>query len=124
MRLPWIKNHEKPVLGICHGHQLFGVLYGSPLLRDEEGEDGAYTVDIEKESALFAGYKNKIKVEQHHNYSIMLSEEFELLASSPRCLVQAMKHKVKQIYGVQFHAEKNHRLIRNFMGIVNTWINK
>ena len=113
----WIRSSLKPILGICHGHQFIGVLYGSDLIINKQSEDGEHLVSIEEDNPLFAGYERSFKVEQHHKDSITLPEEFRLLASSMRCRVQAMVHQVRPIYTVQFHAENNPRIILNFAEI-------
>ena len=49
-----------------------------------------------------------------------LPDDFELLASSKDCKVQAMKHKNKPFYGLQFHPEVEHteygeKMFKNFV---------
>lgn len=112
----WVKKTHIPVLGICAGHQFIGVLFGGHLIQNKEMEDGILSVEIEKEDPIFEGYNNKFKVEQHHNDSITLPDNFELLASSAKCKVQAIRHKKRPIYSVQWHAEKSTpKIIRNFI---------
>jgi GMP synthase (glutamine-hydrolysing) len=125
----WIKDFASPILGICHGHQLIGVLHGSRLIRGEQGEDGVHCITIEKDSPLFAGLENNFKVEQHHEDCITLPDGFRLLASSTKCRVQAMVHRQKPIYTVQFHAENHSEILLNFVKIVtranrNNFINQ
>lgn len=113
----WIKNFQKPILGICHGHQFIGVMYGAKLIRDEQSEEGEFSIDIKENNPLFNGFTKSFKVEQHHNNSITLPEDFKLLASSERCEVQVMGHKEMPLYTAQFHAEKNPDIILNFIKI-------
>lgn len=113
----WIKNEFIPILGICHGHQIIGVLFGSELIRDNQSEDGIFIVDILINDFLFEGLGNPLEVEQHHNNSITLPQNFNLLATSPRCKVQVIKHKQRPIYSTQFHCENFPKLILNFNNI-------
>lgn len=117
----WIKNFQRPILGICHGHQFIGVMYGAKLIRDEQSEEGEFLIDIKENNPLFKGYCKSFMVEQHHNNSITLPKNFTLLASSKNCKVQAMVHKEKPIYTTQFHAEKNPDIILNFIKIVENY---
>ncbi len=114
----WIRNFTKPALGICHGHQVIGVLHGAKLIRDKQGEEGECVVNLEEPDPLFAGYEKSFKAEQHHKDSITLPDEFKLIASSARCRVQSMVHRTKSMYTVQFHAENDPKIILNFTEII------
>ncbi|MFN7013452.1 MAG: glutamine amidotransferase-related protein, partial [Bacteroidia bacterium] len=58
---------------------------------------------------------------QDHTEGINLPEEFVLLAKSEHYPNEAMQHKTKNIYGVQFHPETSSNLakhiITNFLSI-------
>lgn len=116
----WIYSYHNPVLGICHGHQMLGVMHGANLIRSGQNEEGICPVTVETEDPLFSGLGHSFNVEQHHVYSISLPKDFKLLASSDRCRVQAMMHQSKPFYSVQFHAEKNPEIILNFADMVNS----
>ena len=112
----WIKNYNKPVLGICAGHHITGYMYGAKILRSKEPESGDYFVKVVKKDALFSKISETFKVRQMHNDSITLPENFELLATSEICNNQMMKHRTKPLYTCQFHPEYyNHDLIMNFV---------
>ena len=112
----WIKDFEKPVLGICAGHHVTGYLYGAELRRSKEPESGDFKVEIVKTDRIFTGLPQKFTVKQMHNDSITLPDDFELLATSATCQNQLMKHKNQPLYTCQFHPEfYNHQLIRNFI---------
>ena len=114
----WLKDFEKPLLGICAGHHVAGFLYGSTLLRSEEPESGDFEVQLLKDDPLFAKLPKTIRVKQMHNDSITLPDGFELLADSESCKNQLMKHEGKPLYTCQFHPEfYNHDLIRNFIAL-------
>lgn len=114
----WIKDFEKPVLGICAGHHVTGYLYGSELLRSQEPESGDFEVEIVKTDPLFKNLPQKFTVKQMHNDSITLPNDFELLLTSASCKNQLMKHKNKPLYSCQFHPEYfNHQLILNYISL-------
>ncbi|MFC2137735.1 type 1 glutamine amidotransferase [Bacteroidota bacterium] len=114
----WIKKIDVPILGICHGHHIIGVLHGSELIRNAQKEEGMSVIEVIESDPFFDGFKKNITVEQHHNDSISLPMDFYLLASSKKCKVQVIKHKTKSIYSVQFHCEKTPELILNFLKII------
>lgn len=109
-KFSWLRDADKPVLGICAGMQTMGVVFGLVLTRCLE--IGMTEVIKLNENPLFsAGFK----AYSLHNYSVESSEEFEVLAESPRCL-QAMKHRQKPIYGVLFHPEvRNAEIVKRFI---------
>jgi GMP synthase (glutamine-hydrolysing) len=43
--------------------------------------------------------------ESHYCEIKALPPNFQLLASTPECRIQAMKHRARPLYGVQFHPE-------------------
>ncbi len=115
----WIREIDKPVLGICAGHHIIGALFGARLIRNVESELGDSTITIVKKDPIFKGLEKEIPVDQAHHDAITLPDNFVLLASSERCPVQAMKHETRPLYSTQFHPEThNPRIIINFLDIV------
>jgi GMP synthase-like glutamine amidotransferase len=106
----WIKDCNKPILGICAGMQTAGLVFGSRLEKCREIEMTA--IVTMKENLLFS---SRFKVYSLHNYALQPSDEFEVLAKSSKC-VQAIKHKQKDIYGVLFHPEvRNKEVVQRFI---------
>ena len=114
----WILKYAKPLFGICAGHHITGVLYGSELFRSKEAESGISKIFVIEDDPLFRGITGGMEVMQMHNDSISVPPGFILLATSPTCSNQAMKHKDKPLYTCQFHPEYlNHELFFNFFTI-------
>ena len=107
-KFEFIKGLNKPLLGICGGMQIIGIVFGAKL--EELDEIGKIGIDFKKEFVEFNGEHNIYVL---HNNSITLPENFEIYASS-KC-IQAIKHKEKKIYAILFHPEVlNKKLIINF----------
>jgi GMP synthase (glutamine-hydrolysing) len=72
---------------------------------------------------LFDGVPEKSIVWESHNDEVAkLPRVFEILAESNSCQIQAMKHRNKPIYGLQFHPEVEHtefgeKIFNNFVKI-------
>ena len=116
----WIKTISIPLLGICFGHQLIGLHFGSLSKKMKEDRD-FQEIEIFEESNLFSRLPRIIEMQEDHCEFISVPKEFKLLASSDHCFHEAMEHKEKPIYGIQFHPEVsgNHgsMIIENFLKI-------
>jgi len=114
----FIKTVNIPVLGICLGHQIIGLLYGSEI-HTGKMIDKREQIEIVREDALFLDIRNHALFREEHLDFITLPEEFYLLAKSKTCDNEAMKHKRRKLYGIQFHPEVSNNngkiLFRNFL---------
>ena len=74
-------------------------------------------------SLLFQKLPTVFEVMEDHCESISIPEGFELLASSDECINEAMQHKEKKIYGLQFHSEVSGNfgrvIIENFVNFAD-----
>lgn len=126
-----IKTCNLPILGICYGHQLlcwaFGAKVGSLPQPVFDQFEKVRVVEVDE---IFAGFAEQDTIplsESHYDY--VLKESLDqagmvLLADSASCEVEAVKHKSKPFYGVQFHPERinvkseshpeGHKVIENF----------
>ncbi|HIP32536.1 MAG TPA: hypothetical protein EYG86_07235 [Crocinitomicaceae bacterium] len=122
-QLNWIKTTELPVLGICFGHQIIGLLHGAFASRMKEDRDWQI-IEAYQDCSLFNRLPNEVEMMEDHCESISIPEGFELIASSDACVNEVMQHKTKKIFGVQFHPEVsgNHGrvMIENFVKIALT----
>lgn len=122
---PYLKKFEflsqtnKPVLGICFGHQVLGMVHGSKVKRCEE--DRKTTAISLMDSELFYGLDNVATFAEDHCECIELPDSFVLTGFSAICDVEAMQHTTKKLFGVQFHPEVSGNngltLFKNFLNI-------
>lgn len=113
-----------PILGICAGHQFMARFFGGDVEPSKVPEFGKIELTLLKEKdMLFEGVSKKSIVWESHNDEVtLLPNEFELLAESENCKIQAMRHKKKPFYGLQFHPEVEHteygeQIFKNFVKI-------
>ncbi len=123
----FIKAVDIPVLGICLGHQIIGLLYGTQvhagkMINKKE------KIEIVKKDDMLSGIEDNSLFQEEHCEFIDLPKEFYLLARSESCNNEAMRHKSKKIYGTQFHPEvsgsNGNKLFRNFLNICYSEANK
>jgi GMP synthase (glutamine-hydrolysing) len=107
----WIKDFKKPILGICGGMHILGLIFNGKL--NMQQEIGFTKISIRDD---FLGFYGTILGYELHNYYVE-SADFDTFAQSKKC-PQAIKHKSKPFYGVLFHPEvRNRKLIVNFIQI-------
>ena len=119
-----VRQADIPVLGICLGIQLIGLAFGAGIQSMERagGEHGYVPVQKEKEHPLLMGLPSSFSVLGLHGKELnAVPEGFDLLVSGRDCRVQAIAHRERPLYGVQFHpelrSEKNEgaRILYNFL---------
>jgi GMP synthase (glutamine-hydrolysing) len=93
-----------PIVGICLGHQIISEVHGSCLSRLPKLLKKMKKIRILKMNKLFKELQKTISVQEAHHECIGdLADEFEHIATSKSCKYEGIKHKGKEIYGVQFH---------------------
>ena len=124
-----LKNIDNiPILGICLGHQAFGLVFGGKIKRLElplHGKTSEIMV-TDKNSILFKDMPEKFNVMRYHSLYVSeenLPKDLTVTAKSNDGIIMALEHRTKSIYGVQFHPESffteyGKNIIRNF--IINT----
>lgn len=104
-----IKEIDVPILGICLGHQIIANVFDGQTKSAEIESYAQIDLNIKKEIGIFEGIGDSLTVwASHKDEVIKLPENFEILASSDKCAIEAMKHNNKDIYGIQFHPEVQH----------------
>lgn len=114
---------DKPILGICLGHQAIGEAFGATISYAKEvchGIDSEITITGGK---LFEEVPRITKVARYHSLAIIentLSDEFEIMASTEDGEIMAIEHKEYPLFGLQFHPESIYtpegmKMIENFI---------
>ena len=120
----YLEKADFPILGICAGHQFMGKFFGGRVEPSKIPEFGKIELILLKEDdVLFDGVSKKSIVWESHNDEVtVLPKDFEILGGSKSCKIQAMHHKEKPLYGLQFHPEVEHteygeQIFKNFVNI-------
>lgn len=114
---------QKPILGVCLGHQILGEYFGSTVLRASHLMHGKTSLIRHTQAGLFEGIANPTKVARYHSLIVdRVPASCELLAETETGELMAMKHKTLPIYGIQFHpesflTEQGEKILHNFLNV-------
>jgi GMP synthase (glutamine-hydrolysing) len=117
----YLEKATFPILGICAGHQYMARFFGGEAKPSKIPEYGKIELTLLKDDVLFEGVPKKSVVWESHNDEVtIVPKEFILLGESENCKVQAMRHKKKPFFGLQFHPEVEHteygkQIFKNFI---------
>lgn len=105
----YLEHAHCPILGICAGHQYMARFFGGACGEARIPEYGKVEIGVIEPDALFADLPERMIVWESHNDEVVeMPPDFTLLASSENCTVQAMRHRTRPLFGVQFHPEVEH----------------
>lgn len=112
------------VIGVCHGHQSLAHLHGSKIekLHDNEFQSGYHKIKVTRDNEAFGKKGDELEVFKKHQYGVTkLGDNLEAIAvgtpkdkqgrnyikgGKPVEIIEAFKHRSKNIYGIQGHPEK------------------
>jgi len=99
---------SKSILGVCLGHQAIAQVFGGQLINIPKPRHGqTVSIDLSADDRLFTGLPKKIKGGLYHSWTVdraTLPQELQVTATSGE-RIMALRHKVYDIAGVQFHPE-------------------
>ena len=121
-----VKKLDLPFFGICFGHQLIGAAYGIEILDLGQSVRAYKDVKLIDRDPVFDGLPAMIRVHESHRQVLAeLPREFRRLAESSTSRIEAIAHRSRPVYGVQFHPERSddrnphgRAIIQNFVKLV------
>ncbi|WP_106639489.1 anthranilate synthase component II [Allosphingosinicella vermicomposti] len=116
---------QRPLLGVCLGHQGIGQHFGGTVERCVRIMHGKRSAIVHEGSGLFTGLPSPFAVTRYHSLSVAdenFPADLRITARSEDGAIMALVHRGLPIHGVQFHpesiaSEHGHALLRNFLQI-------
>ena len=114
----------KPILGVCLGEQAIGEVFGAEIYNLNTVFHGIQSsVRIVAPDYIFDNLSDSIKVGRYHSWVVGkegFPTELEVTAVSDEGQIMALKHRVYDVHGIQFHPEsiltpEGRTIIRNFI---------
>ncbi|MDD5337481.1 MAG: GMP synthase subunit A [Candidatus ainarchaeum sp.] len=119
----WERKIDVPLLGVCWGHQMIGYVLGGKVAKGASAEYGFAKITVDNEDLIFRGMPREFNAWVSHFDEVKEAPpDFEALAHSDTCKIEAMRHKNRDIFSVQFHPEVWHtqngeKILENFLKI-------
>jgi GMP synthase (glutamine-hydrolysing) len=118
-----IRESSTPLLGVCFGHQMIAVSFGSRVVEDTQHVLRMVKTTLLAPDRIFEGLPRTVNLlESRHEVVETMPSGFDLLAKSETSPIAAMKHAKLPIYGLQSHPERftkedfyGSSVIRNFV---------
>jgi anthranilate synthase component 2 len=119
-----------PVLGVCLGHQAIAEAFGGRVVRAARPVHGKVTTLRHTGAGPFAGLPASLSVARYHSLTVeaaSLPPELEPIAWSEDpddgAEIQALRHRERPTWGVQFHpesiaSEHGRDMLRNFVDLI------
>ena len=114
---------DKPLLGVCLGHQAIAEALGATVTHAEELMHGKTSQVDHDDSALFTGVPHPFTATRYHSLAIVdgtVPDELTVTARTEGGVIMGVQHQDAPVYGVQFHPESvltegGYRMVGNWL---------
>jgi para-aminobenzoate synthetase len=100
-------SYNKPVLGVCLGHQGIGYFSGGEVIHAPEPVHGRLSEIYHNDTGLFEGLPQGFNVVRYHSLVVAepLPKHLKRSAWTKDGILMAMEHETKPFWGIQYHPE-------------------
>lgn len=116
---------DKPLLGVCLGHQAIAEALGATVTHADELMHGK-TSQVEHDSSPFyEGVPQPFTATRYHSLAVVdetVPDALEVTSRTTGGVIMGLRHRQAPVYGVQFHPESvltegGYRMIGNWLGV-------
>jgi len=116
-------GEQKPILGVCLGHQAMGHIFGAKIVNAPVLMHGKISSVFHDEKTIYRNLEQGFEAGRYHSLIIdknTLSEDFEITSWTTDKIIMGIRHKIFPMEGIQFHPEsvltkKGYDLIKNWV---------
>lgn len=114
---------EKPLLGVCLGHQAIAEALGATVSHADELMHGKTSQVQHDGSILFEGVPDRFRATRYHSLAIVdgtVPDDLIVTARTDGGIIMGVRHRTAPMHGVQFHPESvltegGYRMLGNWL---------
>lgn len=114
---------DRPILGVCLGHQCMGHVYGGDVVRADRLMHGKTSLIHHDGLGVFKDLSQPFEATRYHSLIVKrdtLPAELLITAETAEKEIMGLRHKEYPLHGVQFHPEsiltvEGKHLLKNFL---------
>lgn len=116
---------NRPILGVCLGHQCMGHVYGGDVVRADRLMHGKTSMIHHDGKGVFKNLSQPFEATRYHSLIVKrdtLPSDLLITAETVEKEIMGLRHKEFPLHGVQFHPEsiltvEGKHLLKNFLEI-------
>ena len=116
---------NRPILGVCLGHQCMGHVYGGDIVRADRLMHGKTSMIHHDGKGVFKNLSQPFEATRYHSLIVKrdtLPSDLLITAETVEKEIMGLRHKEFPLHGVQFHPEsiltvEGKHLLKNFLEI-------
>lgn len=106
--IKWCGANNKPMFGVCLGHQALAEAYGGTVTHAPELMHGKTSLVEHNGTGVFAGLPSPMTATRYHSLAAVrdsIPDVLEITAETSSGVIMGLQHRTAPLVGVQFHPE-------------------